>query len=67
MIKFDTPAIAITDKSTKLINEDTLRGNNTNNITMKGSIMENDSPNGKLSVKTELYDSPNKTVLKFGN
>jgi len=28
--------------------------------------MENDSPIGKLSVKTDPYDSPNKTVLKFG-
>jgi len=33
---------------------------------MKGSIIENESPIGKLSVKTEPYDSPNKTVLKFG-
>ena len=63
MIKFDTPAIAITDKSAKLINEDTLRGNN---ITMKGSMIDNDSPIGKSSVKTDLFDSPNKTVLKFG-
>ena len=66
MIKIDAPAIAITDKSAKIIHEDTLRGNNTNNATMKGSMMDNDSPNGKLSVKTDLFDSPNKTVLKFG-
>ena len=63
MIKVDAPAISITDKSAKFNHEDTLRGNN---ITMKGSMIDNDSPIGKSSVKTDLFDSPNKTVLKFG-
>jgi hypothetical protein len=65
LIKIDAPAIAIIDKSIKYNHEDTLRGHTTNNMTMKGSIMDNYSPNDKSSVKTDLFDSPGKVVLKF--